>query len=125
MSDSGQPSAEGAVGLEMLVSKTGRQLRTETLGTVIADEPLRAQWQAFDERFLERCIQRSARGIAFDGEAFQAFWQPDYAPLLPLGVTVYNACAKAMFERPTHDYMAFLRLSQIYLSARMALQRSR
>jgi len=125
MNDHEQRPAEDVMALERLVSKAGRQLRADTLGAVIANEPLRARWQSFDACLLRQCILQSKCGIAFDNAAFEHFRQPEHAPLLRLGVTVYNACAKALFGQPSHDYPAFLRLSQIYLSARMAQQCSR
>lgn len=106
---------------QRFISSNGAKLVIEISKKVIPNEVLRREWSSFDAKFLYRCIKDTPRGMVFDGEAFQEFRKLENDKLFGLGVEVYTACCKAIGDEKSNDYMAFNRIAQIYLSARMVL----
>jgi hypothetical protein len=109
---------------DRFISKKGGKLIIETSREVIQDVELRLRWSSFDAKFLMKCIKDTPKGTVFDGEAFQEFRLPESDQMFSLGVKVYTACCRKISDKSAPDFMAFNRISQIYLNARMALRGS-
>ena len=107
---------------DRFISRKGGKLIIDVSREVISDEQLRQRWSSFDAKFLANCIKDTPRGIAFDGETFQEFRKSENDQMFSLGVLVYTACCKKVADKSNPDYVAFNKISQIYLSARMVLR---
>ena len=107
---------------ERFISKQGARLVSEVSKSIISDEHLRFEWSSFDAKFLYHCIKDTPRGMVFDGEAFQAFRKPENDQMFGVGVEVYAECCKRIGNQSDKDYIAFNKIAQIYLSARMVLR---
>jgi hypothetical protein len=79
-------------------------------------------WRDFDQLFKQTCIREAAGNVVLDGVAFAAFAQEAHMPLIEKGIAVYNGCVKALAGLEGHECRVFKCLSQLYLSAKMALK---
>ena len=107
---------------ERFISRAGGRLIIAVSQEVIPNEAPRQEWSSFDAKFLKECVQDTPRGEIFDGEAFQAYRKPENDQMFSLGVKVYTECCKRINDESDSDYVAFNRIAQIYLSARIALR---
>ncbi|MCL2328724.1 MAG: hypothetical protein FWC39_09490 [Bacteroidetes bacterium] len=102
-------------------SKSGREILKQVTRAIIPDDCDRMDWNAFDLKFTTKCIKDSHRGWVFDGDAFQEFRKSSNDYNFFIGVNVYAECCKRMENKTESDYLAFNRMSQVYLNARKVL----
>lgn len=107
---------------ERFISRSGGRLIVAVSKEVIQNEELRQKWSSFDAKFLQDCVKDTPRGEIFDGKAFLTYKTLKNDEMFSLGVKVYTACCNRINDESDSDYVAFNRIAQIYLSARMVLR---
>lgn len=104
------------------LSPEGANMLGILLQEQLPEEAAQKLWRTFDTRFQQACIKESQGQLMLDEEAFTGFVGVGEEPMIQHGVGIYNGCVKALSGWESHDCRVFKCLTQVYLSAKLALK---
>lgn len=117
-----EQTAEQRVAACLQLSPEGAGMLDIVLREKLPEDADQQRWRKFDTFFQQCCIKEATGNLVLNEEAFAEITEPDPEALINSGVGIYNGCVKALAGLEGHDIRVFKCLTQIYLSAKMALK---